>query len=47
VGKTVDVTINRGFLLKALRFGLHRIQIHSSLEPLVFSSERKTMVVMP
>ena len=47
VGRTVDVTMNRGFLLKALRFGLHRIQIHSSLEPLVFSSERKTMVVMP
>ena len=47
VGKSVDITINRGLLLKALRFGLHRIEIHSSLEPLVFSATGKTMVVMP
>ncbi len=47
VGRLVDTTVNRGFLLKALRFGLNRIQIHSALEPLVFTSERKTMVVMP
>ena len=47
VGKSVDITINRGFLLKALRFGLHRIEIHSSTEPLVFTSTGKTMVVMP
>jgi len=28
VGKAVQVTLNRSFLLKAVRFGLHQIAIH-------------------
>jgi DNA polymerase III sliding clamp (beta) subunit (PCNA family) len=47
IGKAVEVALNRGFLLEALRFGLSQIQIQDSLSPLVFSAPGKTMVVMP
>ena len=46
-GRPVETTLNRTFLLQALRFGLHQIAIHSPLEPLVFTAPGKTMVVMP
>lgn len=46
-GAPVQVALNRSFLVKALEFGLHRIEIHSSLEPLLFRNAGKTMVVMP
>ncbi|MCX6927957.1 MAG: hypothetical protein NT154_32820, partial [Verrucomicrobia bacterium] len=46
-GKAVEIALNRTFLLQALRFGFHQIAIQSSLEPLVFTSPGKTMVVMP
>jgi exonuclease VII small subunit len=45
-GKAVEIALNRTFLLQALRFGFHQIAIQSSLEPLVFTSPGKTMVVM-
>jgi DNA polymerase III sliding clamp (beta) subunit (PCNA family) len=47
IGKAIEVALNRGFLLKALRFGLSQIQIQDSLSPLVFSAPGRTMIVMP
>ena len=47
IGKPVETALNRGFLIKALRFGLHQVQISDSLSPLIFSATGKTMVVMP
>jgi exonuclease VII small subunit len=47
IGKSVEVALNRGFLVKALRFGLHQVQISDSLTPLIFTAPGKTMVVMP
>lgn len=46
-GKAVEVALNRAYLLQALRFGLNRIQIHDSLEPLIFADQGRMMVVMP
>lgn len=46
-GKAVQITLNRSFLLQALRFGMHQIAIKGSLDPLVFTGASKTMVVMP
>jgi exonuclease VII small subunit len=39
--------MNRDYLLRALRFGLNEISIQDSLSPVVFTSQAKTMVVMP
>lgn len=47
IGKSVEVALNRGYLLKALRFGLHQIQILDSLSPLILTAPGKTMIVMP
>ncbi|MGH7973294.1 MAG: hypothetical protein ACREIC_31635 [Limisphaerales bacterium] len=44
-GKAVEVALNRAYLLQALRFGLHRIQVRD-LEPMIFSNGGKMMVVM-
>jgi DNA polymerase III sliding clamp (beta) subunit (PCNA family) len=47
VGKAVQVSINRAYLTKALRFGLGRIEMNDPLSPVVFCNPAKTMVVMP
>jgi DNA polymerase III sliding clamp (beta) subunit (PCNA family) len=46
-GKDVKVFLNRRFFMKALRFGLTRIDIIDPLAPLRFSSGGRQMVVMP
>lgn len=46
-GKAVSIRFNRTFLLKALRFGLHTVQLNNSLEPMLFTAPGKTMVAMP
>lgn len=47
VGKCVEVSLNRNYLSKALRFGFTHIHVENSLSPLVFSATGKSMVVMP
>jgi histone deacetylase complex regulatory component SIN3 len=47
IGKPAKVAMNRNYLLRALRFGLHEISIDDSLTPVVFTSPVKTMIVMP
>lgn len=47
VGKATKVTLNRNYLTRALRFGLNRMEIGDSMDPVVFCDDRKTMVVMP
>jgi DNA polymerase III sliding clamp (beta) subunit (PCNA family) len=48
-GKPVTVVLNRRYLLQALRFGLHRLEIEDALHPVVFADANgaKTMVIMP
>ncbi|MBA4150543.1 MAG: hypothetical protein H0X66_20720 [Verrucomicrobia bacterium] len=46
-GKAVSTTLNRTFLIKALRFGFREISILDSMTPLLFTLGGKTMVVMP
>jgi DNA polymerase III sliding clamp (beta) subunit (PCNA family) len=46
-GKPVQTSLNRDYLLRALRFGFKEISIADSLSPLVFSHPAKTMIVMP
>jgi DNA polymerase III sliding clamp (beta) subunit (PCNA family) len=46
-GPPVDVSVNRTFLAKALRFGMAEIGLTDALSPLVFKAKGKTMVVMP
>jgi len=46
-GKPVSISLNREYLLKALRFGLHTVEIEDALSPLVFSEGGRRMVVMP
>jgi DNA polymerase III sliding clamp (beta) subunit (PCNA family) len=47
LGKAVEIALNRGYLIRALRFGLHQIAILDSLSPLIFTAPGKTMIVMP
>lgn len=47
IGKAVEVSINRNYMLKALRFGFRTFEIDDSLAPLLFTNGGKTMVVMP
>jgi DNA polymerase III sliding clamp (beta) subunit (PCNA family) len=46
-GKNITISLNREYLIKALRFGLAGIHLIDSLSPLIFQSQGKRMVVMP
>jgi DNA polymerase III sliding clamp (beta) subunit (PCNA family) len=46
-GKSVTTALNREYLQTALRCGLNEIRIHTELDPLLFLSPGKRMVVMP
>jgi hypothetical protein len=46
-GKPVDISLDRDYLLKALRFGFRQIEIENPVSPLLFTSGGKTLVVMP
>jgi len=46
-GSDVTTHLNRQFLAKALRFGLHRIEIIDAMSPLRFSHGGRQMIVMP
>jgi hypothetical protein len=48
-GKPVSIALNRAHLLKALRFGLHALEIEDALSPVAFSDSNstKTMIIMP
>lgn len=46
-GRQVAVTLNREYLLKALRFGLKQVEIEDELSPVILWNAGKKMVVMP
>ena len=46
-GNMINIHLNRDFLLKALGFGLNRIEMIDHLSPLKFSNGGRQMVVMP
>jgi DNA polymerase III sliding clamp (beta) subunit (PCNA family) len=48
-GGPVSIALNREYLLKALRFGLHELEIKDALNPVVFSNATsgKTMIIVP
>ena len=46
-GRQVAVSLNREYLLKALRFGLKQVEIEDELSPVIFWNAGKKMVVMP
>ena len=46
-GKAVSVTLNRDYLLKALRFGLTTVEIEDELKPVQFHEGGRRMVVSP
>ncbi len=46
-GKMKEITLNRDYLLPALRFGLSELAIQDELSPMVCSKEGKRMVIMP
>ena len=46
-GKSVSTTLNRDYLLKALRFGLTAVEIEDDLSPLDFYEGGRRMIVMP
>ena len=46
-GKPVNITLNRDYLLKALRFGLTTVEIEDDLSPLDFFEGGRRMIVMP
>ena len=46
-GPAVTIFVNRTMLLKALRFGLTRIEIIDAISPLRFSMGGRQMIVMP
>jgi DNA polymerase III sliding clamp (beta) subunit (PCNA family) len=46
-GKDITIYLNRHYLTKALRFGLHRFDSIDSLSPVRFSNEGRQMIVMP
>ncbi|MEQ2009516.1 MAG: hypothetical protein ABMA26_22265 [Limisphaerales bacterium] len=46
-GKAVSVTLNRDYLLKALRFGLTTVEIEDELKPVQFYEGGRRMVVSP
>jgi DNA polymerase III sliding clamp (beta) subunit (PCNA family) len=46
-GKAVVISINRHYLVKALRFGLNQFDIIDELTPLVITNGGKRMIIMP
>ena len=46
-GKSVNISLNRDYLLKALRFGLTTVEIEDDLSPLDFFEGGRHMIVMP
>ncbi len=46
-GKSVSISLNRDYLLKALRFGLTAVEIEDDLSPLDFYEGGRRMIVMP
>lgn len=46
-GSPGAIHLNRGYVLKALRFGFRKVEWQDALSPLLFSSQGKQMVVMP
>ena len=46
-GKSTEVAMNRDYLARALRFGFSEISIQDSLTPVVFTSQAKSLIVMP
>lgn len=46
-GRPVEISLNRDYLLRALRFGLLELVILDSISPMLFQSTGKQMVVMP
>jgi len=46
-GKSVSISLNRDYLLKALRFGLTTVEIEDDLSPLDFYEGGRRMIVMP
>jgi DNA polymerase III sliding clamp (beta) subunit (PCNA family) len=46
-GRQVEVTVNRDYLLKAVRFGLKQVEIEDELSPVIFWNGGKKMIVMP
>ena len=46
-GKSVNISLNRDYLLKALRFGLTTAEIEDGLSPLDFYEGGRRMIVMP
>jgi len=47
IGKSIGITLNRDYLLKALRYGLTTLALTDDLSPIVFSEGGRRMVVMP
>ena len=47
LGKAVNVSLKREYLLKALRFGLTTLEIENDLSPLDFYDGGRRMIVMP
>ena len=46
-GKAKDISLNREYLLNALRFGFDEVAILNELSPLVISKDGRQMVIMP
>jgi hypothetical protein len=46
-GDPIEITVNRNYVLKALRFGLTELLLEDSLTALVFRQGGKRLVVMP
>ena len=46
-GRDVTIYLNRDLLIKALRFGLNRIEIIEAMSPMRFVSDGRQMVIMP
>jgi DNA polymerase III sliding clamp (beta) subunit (PCNA family) len=46
-GKPIHITLNRDYLIKALRFGLLDVELMDDRSPLVFKNEGKKLIVMP
>jgi hypothetical protein len=46
-GRPVSVSLNRHYLLNAVRFGLNELEVEDLLSPVVFSKGSKRLVIVP
>lgn len=46
-GSAVEIALNRNYVLRALKFGLCKLEVEDSLSPVLFSKGGKRLVVMP